>query len=744
MTVEKETEKKGLTTKALIIGAVLCIILSFEFAAHNGQLDTRNYYWQTGKGEIFHRGGGWAVIIGLGYLTLVAMALAVINKIKPVFSKQEIAVILIMVLAAGFTYGFVDFGAGGNVTAAFLTPPFGVYYKDVYNIDLANKFKSFYPSFLTLGDPTDPNVFAYWDAAYYTWKGSGWSNVNWGIVLPATLWGAGLTICLALAVIMLTVLLKPLHVDAEALPFPLATIIADVGLSSEPNRTSLWKNKLFLLGFLVTFIYYGAQWVPYTWYRILIEHRQELTGYAGLTPDGIRWNYLGLWDLCPLALLPWAVVYINTDIWQIAWGTMLTTDVLIGFVVTSVFLWILLPPILSGAGILPPFTQGNGIWYVSPRLSYYALGGFPTLNYISLAAGMIIGLAVIPMIQNRRTLMPILKSIIKEPGSEVSGSRPMPFRTAWLLFIVFFVLSWVFAAAAQIHLWLWIPSLILAIILMIGSLRLVFESGGLYGALFGDPTHFNMPSYIASVALVIFGGLGIVNSGQLSQANVFTLFALMMFSPIFFIVLQSSLLAGGSQKVGQLTNTRSKDMLRSSIIGIVIAILISSIFWLVWLILLPNLLIGPVEDIPGITAAFSSFVTGLQNKQLLSAGWSGDGVYQYTTLLTTYPMDSLIKFIIGMAIVAIIPYLRMKWSWFRISAAGIALGIVWGDWMWSTFLIALIIKVITLRVGGFKLYNEKLRPLALGLFIGIFPAMILLWQWAMWPNLLWFRPWPSA
>jgi hypothetical protein len=38
--------------------------------------------------------------------------------------------------------------------------------------------------------------------------------------------------------------------------------------------------------------------------------------------------------------------------------------------------------------------------------------------------------------------------------------------------------------------------------------------------------------------------------------------------------------------------------------------------------------------------------------------------------------------------------------------------------MWASWIIAFIIKTIVLRVGGTRLYEEKLKPLSLGFFSG--------------------------
>jgi len=86
-----------------------------------------------------------------------------------------------------------------------------------------------------------------------------------------------------------------------------------------------------------------------------------------------------------------------------------------------------------------------------------------------------------------------------------------------------------------------------------------------------------------------------------------------------------------------------------------------------------------------------------------------------------------ISFIIAFAVYV----LRGMLTWFAVNPIGIVASIGWDggdDPSWGTgMLIAWVLKALTLRLGGVRLYNERGRPLALGLFFGFTIGYLLHW-----------------
>jgi hypothetical protein len=83
-------------------------------------------------------------------------------------------------------------------------------------------------------------------------------------------------------------------------------------------------------------------------------------------------------------------------------------------------------------------------------------------------------------------------------------------------------------------------------------------------------------------------------------------------------------------------------------------------------------------------------------------------------------------FVVGFIIAAILSVLHARYIWFPLEpvgfVAGLGAGFEWG--FWSYGLIAWILKTITLRVGGSKLYEEWGAPIASGFIAGHMLALI--------------------
>jgi len=81
----------------------------------------------------------------------------------------------------------------------------------------------------------------------------------------------------------------------------------------------------------------------------------------------------------------------------------------------------------------------------------------------------------------------------------------------------------------------------------------------------------------------------------------------------------------------------------------------------------------------------------------------------------------------GFLIVAVLEFLHARFVWFPFNAIGFIIGtsyisVLWG--YWGPFLIAWVLKVITLRVGGSKLYENLGVPIAGGFITGYMIAII--------------------
>jgi len=84
--------------------------------------------------------------------------------------------------------------------------------------------------------------------------------------------------------------------------------------------------------------------------------------------------------------------------------------------------------------------------------------------------------------------------------------------------------------------------------------------------------------------------------------------------------------------------------------------------------------------------------------------------------------------LLGVVVAAALSWLHMRFIWFPLEPIGFVLGITASSslfGLWMPFLVAWILKTITLRVGGAELYEKKGVPLASGAAVGCFIGMIL-------------------
>ncbi|MEM2849522.1 MAG: DUF6784 domain-containing protein [Candidatus Bathyarchaeia archaeon] len=82
-------------------------------------------------------------------------------------------------------------------------------------------------------------------------------------------------------------------------------------------------------------------------------------------------------------------------------------------------------------------------------------------------------------------------------------------------------------------------------------------------------------------------------------------------------------------------------------------------------------------------------------------------------------------FTVGFIFVGLLSLLHVRYVWFPFEPVGFILSIACFEWgFWSFALIAWILKAITLRVGGSKLYEEYGAPIASGFIAGHMLALV--------------------
>jgi len=92
----------------------------------------------------------------------------------------------------------------------------------------------------------------------------------------------------------------------------------------------------------------------------------------------------------------------------------------------------------------------------------------------------------------------------------------------------------------------------------------------------------------------------------------------------------------------------------------------------------------------------------------------------------THPNEVWPFALTGLVLVLIVWWLRMKFAWFFIDPTALTMSMAVGlEWTWLSGLVALVIKLILVRVMGIRRFEQFVLPIATGIALG-FGAPILI------------------
>ncbi len=733
---EKVEVKRGLTLKTIVIG-IICVIAiaslgimhetttsgGFGYGMQLGHL-TFDMSWFAGAGMCYY------FYYGLGLFVMLAIVIAVVNSVKPVFSRQEVAVLAVMILASSIVCGWYAYDSPFNNILG-IAPGASAYGQAWVD---GNKIFSYLPDLL------GPKDVDWWRARILP-RPDGSGVVDWGTHMPTIVWFSLFLIGLVGTIGFTALLLRRVYVDVEALQFPTMDITGGVVEMTQPGSrgAKFFTNPYFLIGFLVQAIWYAVFIIQGVlgWGGPGLGAVPQIDTFVGQIPGTTIYAW-PIWqhEWISTAALPWVPLMISLPLWQVGWGALLSTEVLIGVVGGWLVFWFLWPLASTAAGLLPAYTP-RGMQYTA----WYTLwrpSAIYNANLVTVALGFIVGLAVLPLWRNRSTLGPILK-LWKEPPAEVDPARPIPYRMVWVGLIVSVLLTVAMGAVVEVMPLPFLVFLIVLVFLNMGYIRMYAETGGWYGV-FESIVYHPMPLGIAMslVLATLFKDVMWSHGADATLAQSMTVaFTLPVLTAggIYYLHSRAGAAILNPFKLGSTTRTDLKDMAKAVAIALGLGIFVASIMFYVWIYS-----VG-IKD-PG-TYGWNSYVRS-------GAGWYAGFSYAYakgdvagiwfgsiTNIFGAPAQDYVVKFIVGLAICLIVAFMRGRFTWFRISAAGLALGAMFGREIWSPFLLALVIKYLMIRMGGTKLYTEKLRPLSIGFIagwaimfaVGVFISDYSAWLW---------------
>ena len=292
---------------------------------------------------------------------------------------------------------------------------------------------------------------------------TGGSTVPWSEWLLPLTWWLLFYVSFFSILLFIGVVLRRLWVDIESLPFPLVApvsiIIHQASADKPSNIPSIFKSPYFWAGFIIAFVLFFLQGA-----RLLFP------GFPVFTPSI---------DLTPLAITTGVYLFAVNPL-AIGLGVFLPSPVLLTASITYILLFMILPSILwVPIGWLAPLPPGRNCWWTWNRFigKFEFTEGTPLRGgYMSFAWGLIIGLALYPLVTNWQYFKRIFQGLL---WKRVEGEErePLPYRIAWLGIIISVLIYLATLALVNIPVHYGLLQLIVVIPFWVGLMRYTAEAG---------------------------------------------------------------------------------------------------------------------------------------------------------------------------------------------------------------------------------------------------------------------------
>jgi hypothetical protein len=649
--------EKGLTIKSL----ALILVYTFLFVPVNAYAN--------------QIAGGSAMIGSpLGILFLVSLAGLFIKPLR--LTPQESAVFMAAVaIGAGGSFWIMYWGWFEQMLGFVYRNPESVYLRTVI------------PSFVV---PTNTAVL---DAMW-----TGGATMNLGVWLGPLIFFMIAALGWAYTGLFLSGIIGRQMLEVEKLPFPVGTIqgynvtfITKYEDSQRPKLFSWARGKYIWIGFIIGVIVFFptvivADWFPDFWPSLGISlpypTQFSLGGWLNTVLAGLRqWAPVDT----GLFFLPTTVVYAYLaplDLTLTVW------------VLFFIFKWIW-PIIGYGAGIIPA-----GKDYMNMQ----AWGG-PNLYWImGDGSGVWYGIALFWVFSNRKVIVNSLKAALKPAGSTSSETGYPPDRLMWaglgLSFLLILITNLVIGVPI-------VMAIVIAIIFNLAQIAWARAMGEGYIAQVSGPRPWY--STIHQVAdLGIATGVFPPPSGTTERFNLGAYMTGYSSDLYYGVIYQSSNRAADVLnyfRMGQMTRTSYFDIIKAVAITVIVGYFLGVLFTTASLHAKGGANIRGYAFSPGFFTNMRGYaLVGSVNPTESSTALGGPPGY-YT------------HFIVGIAIAFILYYLRMRYTWFFINPVGVVLSPI-AFFALNAFL-GWLLKYLTLKIGGTKVYEEVAIPFCVGWMLSI-------------------------
>jgi len=517
---------------------------------------------------------------------------------------------------------------------------------------------------------------------------TGYASVPWGDWLPAIMYHWILFIILGFFFIAVATLFRRLWVEVERVPFPHALLAYELvrRIPEEEKPLMVRLGKPFLVGIVLGLIFQIPifmtsifPWFPdiYSWKTLCSSGQWYVTSASPLyvIPG------LSAFQEHPLAvamayLAPLSISF-NAWFWHLIYMILMQIAFAFGY--------------YTGITDVPGCCRSWG--------GVTGLGNEPYKFAAISYGGGLLGLAVIGLVLNRRYFSQTIKAAFSsQPGAHFENEKneAMTYRNTYFMLIACFVMlvaifiidGMGIATALIVTISYFLYWLANARIFGLAGMQ---ARGGNHGntlvRLLLYPQAPDPPTrdYVLSA---YFTRRGMDSPDAIQGGSIFSGFA--------------------SYKMANLTGTSNKSVLKIMLTttAIVPGIVLITYIWLCY-------------------AYGGSLLPGnggeVQTRQFFN--WSNPT--SYNTVPAVEPLAPYV--IAGFFIVVALDFLHARFVWFPFEPVGFIMGtsfvsVLWG--YWGSFLIAWVLKVLTLRIGGSKIYENLGVPIAGGFVTGYMIAVI--------------------
>ncbi len=510
--------------------------------------------------------------------------------------------------------------------------------------------------------------------------------IPWGDWVPSTLYHWSVFVLFGFFFISVATVFRRQWIDVERVPFPHALVAYELVKRIPEEKKSLMEKlgRPFFLGIVLGFVFQVPvfmtnifPWFPdiYGWKTLCwsgqwyIQASSPLAGIVGLSAFQEHPAAVAIGYLVPLS------ISFNAWFWHLIFIVMMQVAYVMGYYTG-----------LESEG-------GCGRAWCSPS---GLLEGPYKFNAVSYGGGLL-GLAVISLILSRHYIVETVRAALRKGGLDTERNEALSYRSAYIMLASSFILLVALFMAGGLGI---VAALLIPISFFfywMANARLFGLAGIQARALGHGNTLFRLfvwqrapdPPTREFVLAAYYSSRGMDSPDSIGGGSILTGFT--------------------SYRMASLTGTSNSNVLKVMLASTIITPLVV----IITLITLCYTY--------GATV-FASASGEIQTRQFYNIS----NPTNYNKAAGTEPLAPYVA--AGFLVVALLEFLHSRFVWFPFSAIGFIIGtsyisVLWG--YWGTFLIAWVLKVLTLRVGGSKLYENLGVPIAGGFVVGYMIALVL-------------------